>query len=237
MLDAVDLDRSLSDADYKKEESDLRNRLAELHRAAIDEGLPLMMAFEGWDAAGKGSMIHALTERLDPRGFTVHPIRAPRPFEAARPWLWRYWRKLPGYGEWAFYDRSWYGRVLVERIEGIVTKKEWKRAYDEIVQFERALVDDGYLLVKIFLHISKEEQRRRLNALLADAVTAWRVTPEDWQNHHRYDAWLPIYEEALERTHTDAAPWIVLPATDPNVTRHAAYHTLIDALEARLDPA
>ena len=234
MLDTVDLTRTLSDEAYGGEEADLRDRLAELHRAAIEGGLPLMMAFEGWDAAGKGSMIHTLTERLDPRGFTVHPIRAPRPFEAARPWLWRYWRKIPGYGTWAFYDRSWYGRVLVERMDRLVSKKQWKRAYDEIIQFERALVDDGYLLVKIFLHISKDEQRRRLNELMADPVTTWRVTPEDWQNHHRYDAWLPVYEEALEETHTDAAPWTVLPATDPNATRYAVYRTLIDALDARL---
>jgi polyphosphate kinase 2 (PPK2 family) len=234
MLDAVDLTRTLSTEAYREEEAGLRDRLAELQRAAIEAGLPLMMAFEGWDAAGKGSSIHALTARLDPRGFTVHPIRAPRPFEAARPWLWRYWRKIPAHGEWAFYDRSWYGRVLVQRIDKLVSERQWTRAYDEILQFERALVDDGYLLVKIFLHIDKGEQRRRLEALMADPVTAWRVTPEDWQNHHRYDAWLPVYDEALERTHTPRAPWTVIPATSPYYARRAVYRTLIDALEARL---
>jgi len=235
MLDAVDLSLSLTDEAYRAEEAGLRDRLAELQRASKEAGLPLMVAFEGWDAAGKGSSIHALTARLDPRGFTVHPIRAPRPFEAARPWLWRYWRKIPGRGEWAFYDRSWYGRVLVQRIDQLASEEQWTRAYDEICQFERALVDDGYLLVKIFLHIGKDEQRRRLEALMADPVTAWRVTPEDWQNHHRYDVWRPIYDDALERTNTDAAPWTVVPATSPNYARRAVYRTLIDALEAQLD--
>jgi polyphosphate kinase 2 (PPK2 family) len=234
MLDAVNLNRTLSEATYGREERALRTRLAGLHRASAAAGLPVMVAFEGWDAAGKGSMIHTLTARLDPRGFTVHPVGPPRPFEEARPWLWRYWRMIPARGAWAFFDRSWYGRVLVARMDRLVSEEQWTRAYDEILQFERALTADGYLLVKFFLHIGKDEQRRRLDALMADPVTAWRVGPEDWQNHRRYDAWTRVYDEALARTDTPEAPWTVVPATSLPFARRAVYRTLIDALEARL---
>lgn len=234
MLDTLDLAHRTPNKVYTAEIGPLRDRLAELQREGADAGLPVMVAFEGWDAAGKGSLIHTLTERLDPRGFKVHPVQAPRPFEQARPWLWRFWRTVPARGAWALYDRSWYGRVLVERMDRLVEEAAWRRAYDEIFQFERALTADGYLLIKVFLHISKEEQRRRLQALLADPVTVWRVTPEDWQNHHRYDAWRDLYREMLDRTHTPETPWTVLAGTCPNTTRLALYRTLIGALEARL---
>lgn len=234
MLHTIDLtttDRPSDTAEIKQ----LRERLSVLHRASREAELPVMVAFEGWDGAGKGSAIHTLTERLDPRGFTVHPIGAPRPFEAARPWLWRYWRKIPEYGTWGFYDRSWYGRVLVARMDGLVSPREWERGYDEILQFERALTDDGYLLIKIFLHISKDEQRQRLQRLLSDPVTVWRVTPEDWINHHRYDAWMELYEEVLGRTNTQHAPWTPVSAMDARETQLTIYRTLVRALESRLD--
>lgn len=234
MLDSVDLTLTRSEADYRAEQQAFRDRLAELHRASIAAKLPVMVVFEGWDAAGKGSMIHTLTERLDPRGFMVHPIRAPRPFEQARPWLWRYWLTIPPRTAWAFYDRSWYGRILVERIHKLVTKPQWTQAYEDILQFERTLTADGYLIIKLFLHIDKDEQQRRLHALTADPVTAWRVTPEDWQNHRRYAAWQHAYAQMLERTHTTATPWTVVPATCPHHTRYIAYQTIITALEARL---
>ena len=233
-LGTVDLSQTLDEAAYAGEERALQRRLAELHRASAKAELPVMVAFEGWDAAGKGSMIHTLTARLDPRGFRVHPVGPPRPFEEARPWLWRYWQTIPSRGAWAFFDRSWYGRVLVARMDRLVSEEQWTRAYDEILQFERTLAADGYLLLKFFLHIGKDEQRRRLEALMADPVMAWRVGPEDWQNHRRYAVWERVYDEALARTHTPEAPWTVVPATCPFHTRRTVYRTLIDALEARL---
>lgn len=232
MLADTDLTRTLKPSGAK--DRALRDRLAALHRACAAAGLPVMVAFEGWDAAGKGSVIHTLTEALDPRGVTVHPISAPRPFEQARPWLWRFWRKVPPRGAWALFDRSWYGRMLVGRIDRLVEEAAWERAYGETLQFERALADDGYVLVKVFLHIGKDEQLRRLHALLADPVSVWRVTPEDWQNHHRYDEWLGLYDEMLRRTDTEQTPWTIVPATCPAYTRRAVGRALIDAIEARL---
>ena len=238
MLHAVDLDATISDnGGFKKRRRALRYRLAELQRATLDARVPVMVAFEGWDAAGKGSLIRALTDRLDPRGFDVHPVRAPRPFERSRPWLWRFWQTIPRRGRWAFYDRSWHGRAMVARMKRIVKPYEWERTYAQINAFEQALSDDGYVIVKLFLHISPEEQERRLTALSSDPATAWQVTPEDWENHRTYDTWVRVYTQALERTHTPNAPWTVVPATCLRHARLTVYETLVDALEDHLDTA
>ncbi|NNF59121.1 MAG: polyphosphate kinase [Rhodothermaceae bacterium] len=237
MLEIIPLDYSLSAEEFDAQKKALRTRLAALQRASVEAELSVLVVFEGWDAAGKGSTIHRLTERLDPRGFSVHPIRAARPFEQDRPWMWRFWRTIPPHGRWAFYDRSWYGRVLVERMDRLVPEPTWQRGYDEIVQFEQMLTDDGALLVKFFLHIGPEEQQRRLTALAADPVTAWRVSPEDWQNHRRYALWQHVYDEMLERTGVPHAPWTVVPATCPRYAVHTVFQTLITALEMRLDTA
>ncbi len=213
------------------EKAELRDRLSVLQRECADAGLPVIVVFEGWDAAGKGSLIHTLTERLDPRGFDVHPIRAPRDFELSRPWLWRYWLKIPPAGKWAFFDRSWYGRVLVQRVEGMVTKKERKRAIDDIIQFERTLIDNGYLLIKLFLHIEKDEQKRRLNELKADPATSWKVTDEDWTNHRRYLSWYKIYEKTLKHTSTEASPWQVIPTGSAQQATVLVYEVLIREIE------
>jgi polyphosphate kinase 2 (PPK2 family) len=234
VLDAVDLERTLSRSEFNAEHKALRERLSILHRACAEAGLPVMIALEGWDAAGKGSTIHALTERLDPRRFTVHPVTAPRPFEQERPWMWRFWRMIPARGTWAFFDRSWYGRVLVGRMDRLVPAAEWERAFGEIRHFEETLAADGYLIVKVFLHISQAEQRQRLQALLADPVTVWRVTTEDWRNHHRYGLWRDVYDEMLRRTHTASTPWAVVPATCPRASLLAIYRALVSALDARL---
>lgn len=217
------------------DKASLRDRLAELQRECSDAGLPVIVVFEGWDAAGKGSLIHTLTARLDPRGFDVHPIRAPRPFEQSRPWLWRYWLKIPPAGKWAFFDRSWYGRVLVQRVAGTVTKAERKHAVGDIIRFERTLIDNGYLIVKLFLHIEKDEQKRRLDTLSTDPATSWKVTDEDWTNHGRYASWYKLYEKTLKKTSTPISPWHVIPTGPSKRATHSVYEVLIREIEKVLE--
>src|SRR5574341_2420607 len=160
MLETVDLSLELSKEAHKKLAPPLRERLRLLQYQCKDAEIPIVIVFEGWDSSGKGLVISKLLERIDPRGFTVYPARPPTPEEEAMPFLWRYWIRLPGDGEIALFDRSWYGRRLVERVGKLVKKKVWRRAFEEIMQFERQLADDGALLVKFFLHISKKEQKR-----------------------------------------------------------------------------
>lgn len=212
----------------------LRDRLSELQRASAEAKLPVIVVFEGWDAAGKGSLIHTLTSRLDPRSFDVHPIQAPRPFEQSRPWLWRYWLKIPPSGEWAFFDRSWYGRVLVQHVEGRVSKTDRKRAINDIVQFERTLTDNGYLIVKVFLHIEQNEQKKRLEELSADPATSWRVTSEDWENNRRYKTWYRIYEKTLQKTNMEFARWHVIPTASAELATLSVYEVLTSEIERAL---
>lgn len=236
MLDKIDLTKQVGKKEYKSRMPVLRNHLYALQKASWDAQVPVIILFEGWDAAGKGTSIQTLTERLDPRGFKLYPIRAARTYEKKRPWLWRFWLKLPARNEWAIFDRSWYGRVLVERVEKLIPEGEWRLAYRDIADFERALADDGYLLIKFFLHISREEQRKRFEKLSKDPLNAWHVLPEDWEHHRQYDQWLLAYEEAFERTETEWAPWTIVEATDRRFTQIKIYETIIAALEARLAP-
>lgn len=237
MLEKVDLSKKTKKKEYKRLMPSLRDQLYAYQKACWDAQVPVMIVFEGWDASGKGTSIQTLTARLDPRGFKLYPIRAARTFEKNRPWLWRFWMKLPGRGEWAIFDRSWYGRVLVERVEKLVPESEWRRAYRDIVDFERTLADDGYLIVKFFLHISREEQRSRFEKLSQDPLNAWHVVPEDWEHHRQYDAWLLAYEEMFERTDSEWGPWTLVEATDRRYTRLKIFRRLIAALEERLAEA
>jgi AMP-polyphosphate phosphotransferase len=234
MLETVDLDSEIKKEEYKPLMKDLSDRLYFVQQGAWAAKIPVIILFEGWDAAGKGSTIHKLTDPIDPRGYKIHPIRPARTYEKKRPWLWRYWLKVPARGEWAIFDRSWYGRVLVERMEELVSPEEWEQAYTDIVDFERNLYDDGTLILKFFLHISKKEQKKRFQKLLADPLEAWRVTAEDKRNHKHYERWVAVYEEMLERTETEWGPWTIVEATDKRHTYVKVYQTIIDALEARL---
>jgi polyphosphate kinase 2 (PPK2 family) len=234
MLEKIDLTKELSKKEHKQRMPELQNHLYAVQKASWDARLPVMILFEGWDAAGKGTSIQKLTSRLDPRGFKLYPIRAARTYEKKHPWLWRFWSKIPGRGEWVIFDRSWYGRVLVERVEKLTPESEWRVAYRDIVDFERTLSDDGYLFVKFFLHISREEQRRRFEKLSRDPLNAWHVTQEDWEHHRHYDEWLQAYEEMLERTETEWGPWTIIEATDRRFTQVKMYQAIIYALEERL---
>lgn len=235
MLENVDLSVRLDKQTYKAVLPLLSVRLYEVQKASWDALIPVAIIFEGWDAAGKGTSIQKLTEPIDPRGFKLYPIRAARTYEKKRPWLWRFWSKLPARGEWAIFDRSWYGRVMVERVENFCPESEWRRAYRDIVDFERTIADDGTLLIKFFFHISRSEQKKRFEKLVKDPLTAWHVTSEDWDHHRRYDEWLTAYEEALENTDTEWGPWTIVEATDRRHTRVKIFTTIIRALEEELN--
>lgn len=234
MLEKIDLSQKIKKKEYKGIFPILRRQLYALQKASWDARLPVIILFEGWDAAGKGTSIQNLTSRLDPRGFKLYPIRAARTYESKRPWLWRFWLKIPGHGEWAIFDRSWYGRTLVERVEELIPERDWRRAYRNIVDFERTLADDGYLIIKFFLHISRKEQKRRFDRLIDDPLTAWQVLPEDWEHHKNYDKWLLAYEETFERTETEWGPWTIVEATDRKFTNVKIFKTIIANLEERL---
>jgi AMP-polyphosphate phosphotransferase len=234
VLDKIDLNRILDKKTYQRIMPELENRLFEVQKASWDARIPVVILFEGWDAAGKGTSIQKLTSPIDPRGYKLYPIRAARTYEKKHPWLWRFWLKIPARGEWAIFDRSWYGRVLVERVENLIPENDWRRAYRDITDFERTLADDGTLIIKFFLHISKQEQKRRFNKLSKDPLTAWHVTPEDWEHHYRYEDWLVAYEEAFERTESEWGPWTIVEATDRRFTWVKIYQTIITSLEERL---
>jgi AMP-polyphosphate phosphotransferase len=234
MLEQIDLNQKLDKKTYRHLKPFLRSRLYALQSTSWDDRLPVLIVIEGWDAAGKGASIRALTQSLDPRGFKLYPIRAARAYEKNFPWLWRFWRKLAARGEWAIFDGSWYSRVLVERVEGLTSEKTWRRAYRDIVHFERTLADDGYLILKFWLHISKREQKRRFKKLGKDPLTAWQVTPEDWEHHSKYDDYLQAVEDMLEQTDTEWGPWTIVEATNHRYARTKMLKSIIKTLEPRL---
>ncbi|MBI5070039.1 MAG: phosphate--AMP phosphotransferase [Deltaproteobacteria bacterium] len=234
MLETVDLKRKLDRVRYERLFRPLRDRLSLLQRAVYEARIPVLVVFEGWDAAGKGDTIEKLVGRIDPRGYEVHVTRAPTEEEELRPFLWRFWVRLPERGGVGIFDRSWYRRVLSDRVERGVPKAAWRTAYDEINQFERMLADDGTLIVKFFLHISREEQRRRFEKMERSADEAWRVTRQDWKAHRKYGAYAEAAEEMLERTSTPWAPWTVVAATDKRHRRVQVFETLAEAMERAL---
>jgi polyphosphate kinase 2 (PPK2 family) len=235
VLELIDLDKRIPKETYEKVFPELEIRLGECQRAARAADVPVVIVFEGWDAAGKGTLINHLTQALDPRGFAVHPINAPDQTEQLRPWMWRFWAALPAAGSFAIFDRSWYGRVLLERLEALTPKREWKRAYQEIEQFERQLADAGTVIVKFWLHIGKQEQQQRFKRLEDDPATAWKVGKEEWKRHRQYDQWLEAVEEMLQRTTTPSAPWTVVQATQDHFARVKVFETVIQVVGEQLD--
>lgn len=234
MLENVNLKRKLSRKEYKALLPGLQRRLYDLEKACWDQKINSIVVFEGWEGSGKGTTIATLTQRLDPRGFKLYPITPPRTYEQQRPWLWRFWLKVPQRGEMAIFDRSWYLRVLDERVEGLVPAAVWQDAYRDIVDFERMLADDGTVIVKFFLHISHKEQRRRFEAMEADPLESWRVTQEDWARLKRYGDYLEAAEDMLEQTESGVAPWTIVEAHSRWYARRRIFETLIHALEERL---
>ncbi len=235
MLEKIDLTKKLGKKKYKQIMPELSDRLSRIQKASCEAGIAVVILFEGWDAAGKGASIQKLTSSMDPRGFKVYPIGAPRAFEKKRPWMWRYWMKLPGRGEWVIFDRSWYRRITNDRLEGIIPENEWRRGYRDIVDFERTLVDNEYVLIKFFLHLGRQEQRRRFNKLSSDPQTAWRVTPQDWERHRRYDDWAMAWEEVFDRTDTEWAPWTIIGANNRRFAWVKIYQTIMDVFAESLE--
>ncbi len=235
MLEQVDLSKEIEKEEYKVIVPDLELRLGELQREARELGIPVTIVFEGWDAAGKGTMINRLIQAFDPRGCVVHPTNAANEEERFRPFLWRFWIKTPAKGRIAVFDRSWFGRVLVERIDKITQKREWKRAYNEIISFERQLANDGSVIIKFFLHISKKEQKKRFERLQKSPATAWKVTKEDWKHHKQYEKYLEAVEEVLAKTDTDFAPWTIIESHDRRFATIKIFKTIIDTLEYKIE--
>lgn len=234
MLENVDLSHKLDEAEYKQQLPELQDDLHLLGLEAYHQGRPTVMVFEGWDAAGKGGTIRRITEKLDPRDYIVWPIAAPEGEDKTHHYLYRFWRRLPPTGHLAIFDRSWYGRVLVERVEGFASIEEWKRAYREINSFERGLTDSGTILFKFWLHISPEEELRRFQARENTPYKAWKLTPEDWRNRQKWDEYHAAVNEMLLKTSTPNAPWTIVPAEDKHFGRIFALRTIVDKLGSTL---
>jgi len=218
--------------DYDADLKALQARLARLQVAHLCHKRRALIVFEGWDAAGKGGAIKRLTADWDPRYFGVYPVAAPSPEERARHFLWRFWARLPAAGNIAVFDRSWYGRVLVERVEGFASEAEWRRGYDEINEFEAQQADSGTTIVKLFLHVTQEEQDKRLRERLEDPWKRWKTGPEDYRNRARRDDYLVAMAEMFRRTDTRWAPWVAIDANDKKAARIAALTAIADRLEA-----
>lgn len=234
-LSEISLDKELSEEEYKKELKNLQSKLSELHNKLYRRKIPVVIAYEGWDAAGKGGNIKRITGALDPRGFEVHPIASPLPNEKARHYLWRFWNRLPKTGHIAIFDRTWYGRVMVERLEGFCSENEWQRAYNEINEFEKELSDWGAVIIKFWVQIDKDTQLARFEERQNTPEKQWKITDEDWRNREKWDLYETAVNEMLKKTNTTYAPWHVLESNDKKYARIKALKIVIDAIEAALD--
>lgn len=233
MLEHIDLDVRLSRRDYQQCMPELQARLYDMEQAVLEARVPVLVIFEGWAGTAKARMIGVLTRRLDPRGLRVHSITPPRTYEQQYPWLYRFWLKIPSYGQIALFDRSWYREMLAERTRGGDALR-WRARCEDVVGFEHLLADDGAVVLKFWLHISAKEQARRFKRLLKDKLTAYQVTDEDRWQHRHYHSYAAVVEDLIARTGTPAAPWHVVPATDKYYARVAVTKTILAALEARL---
>jgi PPK2 family polyphosphate:nucleotide phosphotransferase len=224
--------RFASREDYDTRLEKAQTAMLRVQEAYFHEKRRALLVFEGWDAAGKGGAIRRLTEHLDPRGCKVWPIAAPKPEEQGRHYLYRFWQRLPEPGTIAVFDRSWYGRVLVERVEGFAKKRAWKRAYHEINEFERMLAEDGVRIVKMFLHITDEEQLERFVERLRNPYKRWKLSTEDLRNRARRKDYVEAIEDMFEHTSTEFAPWHAIAANHKWQARVHVIETVVEALSA-----
>ena len=238
MLETVDFTHTLERQAYVREVTRRQIQLRELGYQVYLQKRPVIIVFEGWDAAGKGGAIKRITEKLDPRGYVVYPISSPHGEDRTRHYLYRFWRRLPERGQIAIFDRSWYGRVLVERVEGFAAEAEWKRAYKEINSFERQLRDFGAILAKFWIHISREEQLRRFEERKTIGYKAWKLTEEDWRNREKWAAYEEAVEQMLVKTSTATAPWTLVAGNDKYWARTKVLAKLVKILssEMRYEP-
>ena len=234
LLSEIPLDKTISEEDYKKELKQLRQRLGELHNRLYRKKVPVIIAYEGWDAAGKGGNIKRITSALDPRGYEVHPIASPEPHEKARHYLWRFWTRLPKTGHIAIFDRTWYGRVMVERLEGFCSENDWKRAYHEINEFEKELHDWGAVIIKFWVQIDKDTQLERFTERQNTPEKQWKITEEDWRNRDKWDQYEQAVNEMIAKTSTTYAPWHILESVDKKYARIKAMKIVVEELEKAL---
>jgi polyphosphate:AMP phosphotransferase len=234
ILDALDMTRALPKRAFDKDLLRQQGRLHLLQRQAQTKRRSIVLVFEGWDAAGKGGAIRRVTSALDPRSYRVVPMAAPTDEERARHYLWRFWRHLSRAGRVTIFDRSWYGRVLVERVDGLASEAEWNRAYAEIEDFEEQLTDFGIILVKYWLHITKDEQEKRFNERARSPHKNWKLTEDDWRNREKWDDYELAVNDMVARTSTRHAPWHLIPANDKNHTRVEVLRLAADAIERAL---
>ncbi len=235
MLDKLDLNRKLSPKQYDKQIGALQVRLRQLHFEMFQQQAPVLCMFEGWDAAGKGGAIKRVAEILDPRGYTVSSYAAPRGDERTHHYLWRFWRNLPRAGHLGIFDRSYYGRVLVERVEGFCSEEEWRRAFAEINEFEAHQHSYGMVICKFWVHVSKEEQLRRFKNRELDPYRSYKLTEEDWRNRAKWDEYHEAVEDMLLHTSTAYAPWTAVEGNNKYYARVKMLRTVVNAIERRLN--
>lgn len=234
LLKKADLTRKLDRKEYDKRLSELQKKLRLLHSELYAKRIPVVLAFEGWDAGGKGGAIKRLTRALDPRGYTVNPTSSPNDIERAHHYLWRFWTKMPKDGHIAIFDRTWYGRVMVERVEGFCTTSDWQRAYKEMNQMESQLVHHGAVVLKFWLHIDKDEQAKRFKGRQENPEKNWKITDEDWRNREKWDLYEKAVDEMIVRTSTPNAPWIIVEGNNKYYARIKVLETVVEALEKKL---
>ena len=229
------MDKTLTEEEYDTLLNQYQKRLRELHNELYRKKIPVIIAYEGWDAAGKGGNIKRITEALDPRGYEVHPIASPEPHEKARHYLWRFWNRLPKTGHVAIFDRTWYGRVMVERLEGFCSENDWQRAYVEINEFEKELADWNAVIVKFWVQIDKDTQLARFKERENTPEKRWKITDEDWRNREKWDLYEEAVNEMLQKTNTAYAPWHILESNDKKYARIKALKTVIEAIEKKME--
>lgn len=233
-LSEVDLSLEIEEDEYEDKKDYYQKRMGELQYELFRKKIPLVVVFEGWDAAGKGGNIRRIARKLDPRLYTVEPVGVPNDFEKNHHYLWRFYREIPEVGHMTIFDRSWYGRVLVERVESISTEEQWQRAYNEINEFEETLADFGAIIVKFWLHIDQQEQLRRFENRETIPYKQWKITPDDWRNREKWDEYYKAIDEMLLKTHTVHAPWTIVEANDKRYARIKTLRTIVETIENKI---
>ena len=235
MLEKLDMTKKLTREEYNDEIGKVQVRLRELEFQIYKQQIPVLCMFEGWDAAGKGGAIKRVTEMLDPRGFTVSAYAAPKGDEKTHHYLWRFWKNMPRSGHVGVWDRTYYGRVLVERVEGFCPEDDWRRAYREINEFEQHQHSYGMVICKFWLHITKQEQLRRFKSRETDPYRSYKLTDEDWRNRAKWDAYQQAVEDMMLHSSTPYAPWTAVEANNKYYARVKVVSTVVKAIEQRLN--
>lgn len=234
-LEQYDLTKTISDKEYDSVLEDLQKEAADLVYECFTKGIAIITAFEGVDAAGKGGAIQRLTRHIDPRSYRIYGIKAPTKLENNYHYLWRFWKKFPKDGDMVIFDRTWYGRVLVERVEGFASESEWERAYDEINHTEKVLTDHGSIVMKFFMYIDEDEQEKRFEARQEEPSKNYKITEDDWRNRRQWDNYVDAMEEMLDRTHTSNAPWYTIATNQKKYARVEVLKHFVKHIKEHLD--